>query len=295
MPLKVEEVTDVDGEAEEPQGTSCDEVMDVFLQQLFPLILRLAVSHILAAALQWKHTLLESSAGERWVFHRFLQPCSVHPCASLAQAEECFLLPLRMLGAALVVGRTSRPCGAFHCQQNSSILPCLDAFNTKIHPRVLVPLPPSWVLEHLQSTHHPSRSQLQERVFTQPFFKCIFITWGEQFIYWLKQLLWSFSCMFQCFLFVCLGFFFLINRNEAYAHRLAVAHCSSRSFFNPGFNFSQIWQRTAGLKDKNLQAVRKRAEERNPDFFFFLFSVPTRRSCSNHELKYHLSGCKWVS
>lgn len=52
MPLKVEEVTDVDGEAEEPQETSCDEVMDVFLQQLFPLILRLAVSHILAAALQ---------------------------------------------------------------------------------------------------------------------------------------------------------------------------------------------------------------------------------------------------
>ena len=52
MPLKEEEATDVDEEAEELQGTSCNEVMDGFLRQLFPLLLRTAVSRILMATLQ---------------------------------------------------------------------------------------------------------------------------------------------------------------------------------------------------------------------------------------------------
>lgn len=52
MPLEEEAAMDVDEEAEGLQGTSGIEVMDGFLRQLFPLLLRPAVSFILMAALQ---------------------------------------------------------------------------------------------------------------------------------------------------------------------------------------------------------------------------------------------------
>lgn len=119
---------------------------------------------------EMKHRLLEGSSGERRVFHPFLHPCSVHPRAGLARAAEHFFLPLRMLGAASVSGRTSYPCGALGCRQSRSIPPCPDAFNAKIHPRVLVPLPPSWVSECLWSTHYLSRNRIRERIFAQLFF-----------------------------------------------------------------------------------------------------------------------------
>lgn len=108
-------------------------------------------------------------------------------CPSLCQpgtGRGAFFLPLQVLRAASVVGRTSQPCGVLGCQQSGSIPPCQDAFSAKIHLKALV-LP---LLLHFWSICRAHIVFLkigsEKKVLLRFFFdKYIFVTWGERFIY----------------------------------------------------------------------------------------------------------------
>lgn len=117
----------------------CAEAVDGFPSQLFPFLLRSAVSHTLTAALQWNTHFWKAPVVDA---EFSISPCI--PALSIpapARHRQMSVFPA-FTDAASVMGRTSQPCGVFGCQQSCSIPPCQGAFTAKIHLRPLVlPLP----------------------------------------------------------------------------------------------------------------------------------------------------------